>query len=129
MSRVLPIPIIKLWDLLLVPLQGEISDLQSERLSQEVLERIDREGAYGLIIDVTGLWLLDSHLCSVVSTLASSAHLMGAQTILSGLSPEIAITLQAMDLDLVGVTTVPTLEEALESLEIGPVRVAEEMVG
>src|SRR6187399_1014438 len=67
------IPIIKLWHLLLVPLQGEMTDDVAGRLMSEVLERIYRDGSSGLVIDITGLWILDSHLCSVLSQISDAA--------------------------------------------------------
>jgi rsbT antagonist protein RsbS len=108
------------WNLLLVPLQGDIDDRQGELLCEDVLARIEQSDTAGLVIDVTGLWLMDSHLCSVLSMLASAAALMGTRTVLCGLTPEIAITLQTMGLDMPDVSTVPCLEDALESLGIGP---------
>lgn len=121
------IPVIQLWNLVLVPLQGDISDEQSERLSDDVLNRIHESNTVGLIIDLTGLRLLDSHLCAIISNLASAAALMGSQTVLSGLGPEIALTLQMMDMQLRGVTTVPTLESALELMGIWPGERAERL--
>ncbi len=114
------IPSIRLWDLLLIPLQGEISDAQVERLTTQVLGQLHATDTAGLIIDVTGLWLMDSHLCSALSRLASASALMGAKTVLCGLSPEIAVTLQSMGLTLGEVLTVPSLEEALVHLGVGP---------
>lgn len=122
------IPSIRLWDLLLVPLQGDISDEQVEKLSDQVLHQIHATDTAGLIVDVTGLWLMDSHLCSALTRLAASTRLMGSRTVLCGLSPEIAVTLQTMGLELDEVLTVPSLEEALMSLGIGP-RGDREMTG
>lgn len=115
------IPNIRLWGLLLVPLQGDIDDQQGEILCSDVLRAIETTDTAGLIIDVTGLWLMDSHLCSVLSTLASAAALMGTRTVLCGLSPEIAITLQTMGLEMPDVATVPSLEDALQMLGVGPI--------
>jgi len=123
------IPTLKLWNLLLVPLQGDIDDRRGNDLCEDVLRAIEREETAGLIIDVTGLWLMDSHLCSVLSTLASATALMGTRTVLCGLSPEIAITLQTMGLDMPDVATVPSLEDALELLGIGPIHEDEELEG
>ena len=108
------IPIIKFWDLLLVPLQGDLTDDMAARLVSEVLERIHRDGSRGLIIDITGLWLVDSHLCAVLSQLASAASLMGATTIISGMKPEIAMTLETMGIRMANVTTTLDLETALD---------------
>lgn len=114
------VPIIKIWDILLVPLQGEITDEVAARLKADVLERIHAEGATGLVIDVTALWMMDSHLCSVISRLAAASSLMGARTFLCGMNPEIALTIHAMGLDLESVQATLTLEEALELLGVEP---------
>ena len=71
------IPIIEFWDLLLVPLQGDMTDDMAGRLVSEVLDRIHKRGSSGLMIDITGLWIVDSHLCAVLSQLAAAASLMG----------------------------------------------------
>ena len=116
------VPIIKLWHLLLVPLQGELTDQLANALTSEVLDRIHKLGCSGLVIDITGLWIVDSHLCAVLSELSSAASLMGARTLISGMKPEIALTLETMDLQLKGVSTTLDLEGALELLGVhGPV--------
>ena len=110
------LPIIKIWDQILVPLQGEVTDRLAERLSQEVLDAVHEHGASGLVIDVTGVWMIDSHLTAVLSHLASCARLMGTRTIISGLSPEIALTLQTMGVEFQAMQTALTVEQALEML-------------
>lgn len=112
------IPIIKLWGQLLVPLQGELSDSEAATLTQEVLQTIRSSEARGLVIDISGVWMMDSHLCAVLSRLAKSARLMGVKAVLSGMSPSIAMTLQTMGISLVDVETTGSLEEALELIGI-----------
>ncbi|HLU65333.1 MAG TPA: STAS domain-containing protein [Kofleriaceae bacterium] len=114
------VPIIKVWDILLVPLQGEITDDVAAQVRSEVLDRIHNEGATGLVIDVTALWVMDSHLCSVISRLAMASALMGARTFLCGMTPDVALTIHAMGLELDGVATALSLEEALETLGVVP---------
>ena len=70
------IPIIRLWKVLLVPLQGDVTDTLADRLTEEVLARVHAEEVAGLVIDVTGLWLVDSHLCAVLSRLAEATALV-----------------------------------------------------
>jgi len=113
------IPIIKLWHLLLVPLQGQIDDGLAEQLRADVLERIQKTEVTGLIMDVTGLWLMDSHLCAVLSQIASAARLMGTRTVICGMAPEIALTLQTMGLELDNISSDLSLEQALSRLGIG----------
>jgi rsbT antagonist protein RsbS len=115
------VPIIKAWNLLLIPLQGEMTDDLANELTNEVLDRIHRLGCSGLVIDITGLWIVDSHLCAVLSQLSSSAALMGARTFISGMKPDIALALETMGVQLKGVSTTLDLEDALELLGIrGP---------
>lgn len=113
------IPIIKIWHLLLVPLQGQIDDELAEQLRQDILHRIQSTDVAGLVMDVTGLWLMDSHLCAVLSQIAAAARLMGTATLICGMSPEIALTLQTMGLELPNVSTELSLEEALARLGVG----------
>jgi rsbT antagonist protein RsbS len=112
------LPIIKLWNQILVPLQGEITDEMADRLRSNVLEKIHTTGADGLVIDVTGVWTIDSHLCSVISRLAASAQLMGTRSIICGMSADIAMTLQTMGIDLSGIRTALTVEEAFAILGV-----------
>lgn len=112
------IPIIKFWEFLLVPLQGDMTDDMAGQLVSAVLDRIHKEGSSGLVIDITGLWLVDSHLCAVLSQLASAAKLMGAQTLISGMKPEIAMALETMGITLQNVTTTLDLETALDLLGV-----------
>jgi rsbT antagonist protein RsbS len=119
------LPIIKLWDRIVVPMQGEITDELAELLCNEVLKVIHESGARGLVLDLTGVWIMDSHLCSVISNLAAAARLMGTPTIICGLSPEIAMTLQTMGVELHAVRTALSLEQALGMLGL-EVRRAEE---
>lgn len=110
------IPIIKLWHVLLIPLQGELTDELADQLTAEVLDRIHREGTSGIVVDITGLWMVDSHLCSVLSQLSAAAQLLGAKTIISGLKPDIALTLETMGIELHALTTALDLEAALLGL-------------
>jgi rsbT antagonist protein RsbS len=129
MTEIDRLPVIRIWDQILVPLQGEISDALAERLVDQVLETIRDAGAEGLIIDLTGIWMVDSHLCAVLSKLAASARLMGANSIMCGMNAQVAITLQTMGLEMDTVRTALTLEEAFRLLGIGRVRQAKRTPG
>ncbi len=108
------VPIIRVWNLLLVPVQGELGDTQAEDLKRDVLGAIHTGNVEGLVLDVTGLWLIDSHLCAVLTRLAQAASLMGTRTIVCGMSAEIALTIQTMGLELGAVQTALSLEQAFE---------------
>lgn len=120
------ISIIQLWHVVLVPLQGDISDHHAEVLATRVLDLIAAKGPRGLVIDLSGVALIDSHLCSVVANLAAAAGLMGTESFLSGISPEIALTLETMGVSFNRIATTRNLEDALQRFEIGPLESKEE---
>jgi rsbT antagonist protein RsbS len=113
-----PLPLIRLWGNLLVPLQGEVTDNLAERISTEVLNIVYETGVENVIIDITGLWLLDSHICSMLANLGASAKLMGANAVICGMSAEIAQTLQTMDIGIDTMQSALNVEEAFELLGI-----------
>jgi rsbT antagonist protein RsbS len=136
------IPIIPLWGQLIVPLQGDITDAQAAQLCSDVLRDIQRTGARGMVVDISGLWLVDSHLCAVLARLANAARLMGTRTVLSGMGADVALTLQSMGIQLTDVETALGLEEGLSMLGVEVVgarnteaereaaqRLADEMLG
>lgn len=86
------IPVIDLWGHVLVPLQGDVSDSQMDQLQAKVLERIREREVDGLVIDASGVWMMDSHLCAVLGKLAMAARLMGARPVLCGLDPGVVMT-------------------------------------
>jgi rsbT antagonist protein RsbS len=122
MDNVNNVTCIPLWDCLIVPLHGDVSDAHADELVTEVLERVQRDQCFGVLVDLSGVWTLDSHLCSVLAKLALAAKMMGAKTVLSGMKPDIAMTLEAMGIELRGIETVATLEDALGSMGITRVR-------
>jgi rsbT antagonist protein RsbS len=121
MSDQTRIPIIKIWHLLLVPLQGQIDDELAERLREDILSKVQSTEVSALLLDVTGLWLMDSHFCAALSQIAAAARLMGCETVICGMAPEIALTLQTMGLELTNVGTALSLEQAFSELGIGTV--------
>lgn len=112
------VPVIRLWSRLVVVLQGDISDEVAARLMDDVLEEIRRSGAAGLVLDVSGILVVDSHLVHVLSSLAQAALIMGTPAVVCGMSPEVAMTLQMMGAEPKFMQTALTLEDALRRLGV-----------
>ena len=112
------IPVIELWGNLLVPLQGDVSDTQMQEVVDTVLHRISKYGAEGLVIDTSGIWIVDSHLCAGLGKLATSASIMGVPSVLCGLSADVVVTLESMGFELNDIQTATSLEHALEKLGV-----------
>jgi rsbT antagonist protein RsbS len=110
------IPIINLYSNLIVPIQGVLGDNVLTQLQDDVTRRIEEDGARGLVIDVSGVNLLDSFMTRSIRDLALTARLMGVETVVSGLGPAVAITLVEMGLEIPGIETTLNLERAIEVL-------------
>jgi len=111
------IPIIKLYDSLVVSIQVALSDPVIARLKDDITEEIQRTGARGLVIDVSGIDVMDSYISRAIRDIGIIARLMGVRTVISGMDPMIAMTLVEMGMDLKGVHTELNLESALELIE------------
>ena len=110
------VPILKMGDTLIVTLQLELHDKVALGLQEDILEKIRKTRARGLVIDVTVMGLVDSFMGRMLSDTATMARTMGVETVLVGIQPQIAITMQEMGLDLSGVHTALNLEKGMALL-------------
>lgn len=116
MSDIVRIPIIKLYDNLIVSIQMALSDRLVVQLKEDVTNEIDRTNAHGLILDVSGIDVMDSYISRAIRDLGLIAKLMGVKTVIAGMDPMIAMTLVEMGLDIKGVHSALNLEAAIELL-------------
>ncbi|MBQ1084054.1 MULTISPECIES: STAS domain-containing protein [unclassified Nocardiopsis] len=107
-----PVPVLDLGGILLVSIQGELPDHAAVDLRTDVTLAVSSTGARGVIIDISGLDMVDSFLARVLAELAASARLLAAQAVLVGMRPSVAITLVELGLTLPGLDTARTLSEA-----------------
>ena len=110
------IPIIKLHGTLIVTIQVELSDRLVMQLKDDIGDAIDKLGPNGLIIDVSGVGIIDSYISRAIRDIGLMSRLMGVEAVISGLDPNIAMTLTEMGMDLEGVKTHLHLEAAYEAL-------------
>ncbi len=88
----------------------------AEQLQQDLSERIATAGVTGVVIDISGVEIVDSFLGRVLAEIASTARLLAARTVLAGMRPAVAITLVELGLTLPGLTTALDVDRALELL-------------
>jgi rsbT antagonist protein RsbS len=110
------IPIIRLYDTLIVSIQIELSDAVVLGLRDDIGAEIMKHEARGLIIEASGVDVFDSFIARTVRDIAKLASLMGVKTILAGLDASMAIALVEMGMYMDGVATALNLESAIESL-------------
>jgi len=111
------VPILKIGNTLILTFHVELNDKMALSLQEDVLQKIYETGAGGLVIDVTVLEVVDSFMGKVLSDTAIMASTMGVETVLVGIQPEIATTLQEMGLELKGVHTALDLERGMRLLQ------------
>ncbi|MFJ1807992.1 MULTISPECIES: STAS domain-containing protein [unclassified Streptomyces] len=115
-----PVPVLRLGDVLLITLQGDLHDGTAEQLQQDIAEQIVRSRVTGVVIDISGVEIVDSFLGRVLAEIAASARLLAAQTVVAGMRPAVAITLVELGLSLPGLRTALSTEAALELLAGAP---------
>jgi anti-anti-sigma regulatory factor len=100
---------------LVLPLIGAIDAVRAERTLQAELQAIIHEHAQVVLVDITGTSVVDTNVAIQLIRAADAARLLGCDTILVGVQPEIAQTLVGLGVDLRGITTRSTLAEGLQA--------------
>ena len=108
------IPIIKLYETLIVSVQVEVTDHLVRELKEDVANAIRNQKVRGLVIEVSGVDIIDSYIARSIRDIAQISSLMGVDTVLAGLDAGMAITLVEMGMALGGIRTSLNLESALE---------------
>ncbi|WP_437282284.1 AAA family ATPase [Sorangium sp. So ce375] len=107
-------PLIKLGDrVLMAPLIGGVDDARAESIMDRVLSAISAGSAAHVILDVTGVSRMDTSTASHLVRLVRAASLLGAEAILAGVPPQVAMSLASLGVDLSGVCTVRDVQAAL----------------
>ena len=107
------IPILKLGAALLVSIQVDIHDRLARALEEDLSARIVATGARGVMIDISGLDVVDSFMGRMLDNIAAVSRLLDAETVVVGLRPAVAITLGELGLSLTGVKTALSVERGM----------------
>ncbi|MEU9518578.1 STAS domain-containing protein [Streptomyces sp. NPDC048224] len=110
------VPVLRIGEVLLVTLQGDLHDSTAQQLQDDLAETIVRSGASGVVIDISGVDIVDSFLGRVLAEIAGQTGLLAARTVVVGMRPAVAITLVELGLSLPGVHTALSTEAAMEFL-------------
>ncbi|MEU1691611.1 STAS domain-containing protein [Streptomyces hirsutus] len=116
------VPVLRLGDILLVTLQGNLHDSTAQQLQQDLSETIVSAGVTGVVIDISGVEIVDSFLGRVLAEIAAQASLLAARTVVAGMRPAVAITLVELGLTLPGLRTALDAQAAMALLEQPVVR-------
>jgi rsbT antagonist protein RsbS len=111
------VPIQQIGRTLLVSIQIDLQDDTVQQLQEDLAEQIVMTGASGVLIDISAVEIVDSFIGRMLSSVASMSRLFGAETVLVGMRPAVAITLVELGLSLRGVRTAINAEKGLRLLD------------
>lgn len=107
------IPILKLGRALLVTIQVDMHDRLAVALQEDLSTRIVATGARGVLLDISGLEVVDSFIGRMLDNIAAVSRMLDADTVVVGMRPAVAITLVELGLSLTGVKTALNVEHGM----------------
>jgi anti-anti-sigma factor len=105
------IPITK--DIMVLPLVGTLDSERAQQVMTDLLSGIERNKTRAVIIDITGLAIMDTAVANALLQTTRAAQLLGAQPVMVGISPAVAETIVYLGIDLQDLRTAATLQEGL----------------
>ncbi len=113
--RQLSTPIVPIYSgILILPLIGQLDTHRAQQVMEKALEAIQHHEAEILIIDITGVPVVDTRVAQYLLQMASAANLLGSKVLLTGIRPEVAQTIVHLDIDISKLTTLASLQSGLE---------------
>jgi rsbT antagonist protein RsbS len=112
------VAILRQGDYLIASVRSDLSDGEVIELRNALAERVRAERTRGIIIDVSVLDVIDSFVARALRAIAETARLRGAETVLAGIRPDVAIAMVHFNLDLAPLRAALDLGEALQLLNL-----------
>ncbi|MEQ8404684.1 MAG: STAS domain-containing protein [Oceanicaulis sp.] len=107
-------PVVELWKgILAIPLIGALDSARAQEVMENLLEAIVERQAEIVIVDITGVRTVDTQVAQHLLRTAAAVRLMGAECIISGISPTIAQTMVQLGVDVGEVLTRASIRDAL----------------
>jgi rsbT antagonist protein RsbS len=110
------IPILRMGRFLLVTIQVDMHDRLALQLQDDLTDRIVKDRAHGVLIDISSLEVVDSFIGRMISNIAAMAGVLDARTVVVGMQPAVAITLVELGLSLEGVRTALNVDRGMALL-------------
>ncbi len=115
--RELSTPLIPISDhVLIMPLIGTIDSQRAQQVMESLLEGVSEHHAETVILDITGVQVVDTQVANAFIQAAQAVKLLGAQVMITGIQPQIAQTLIQLGVDLSMITTRGTLQAGIAAV-------------
>ncbi|WP_322641469.1 MULTISPECIES: STAS domain-containing protein [unclassified Nostoc] len=102
----------------MVTIQVDMHDRLAMTLEDELTNRISQTRAQGVLIDISALDIVDSFIGRILANIAKTSRVLGAQTVVVGMQPVVAITLVELGLSLTGIRTALNVEKGMALLRL-----------
>jgi rsbT antagonist protein RsbS len=102
---------------LIASIQSDLSDREVMALRDDLSRRVGEQRARGLIVDVAALDVIDSFVARALRSIAATALMRGAQTVIVGIQPDVAIAMVQFQLNLEPLRATLDLDEAVRILD------------
>ena len=116
------IPLLRMGSFVLVTIQVDMTDQMAVQLEEDLMRKIEAISASGVLIDISALEMVDSFIGRMIANLSGSASILGAETVVVGMQPAVAITLVELGLTLRGVRTALNVEKGMAMLRVAETR-------
>lgn len=110
------VAILKQGDYIIASIQSDLTDAQVLALRDELADLVGLARARGVVVDVGALDVIDSFIARALRSLAITVRLRGADTVIVGIQPEVAIAMVQFRMNLEPLRTAIDLDEALDLL-------------
>jgi rsbT antagonist protein RsbS len=111
------VAILRQGDYLIASIRSDLTDGQLLRLRDDLAERVGAQRIRGIVVDVAALDVIDSFMARTLRSIVQAAGLRGAQTVIVGIQPDVAIAMVQFDLNLDLLRAVLDLDEAVSLLD------------
>lgn len=113
------VPIIRVGTYLIVSVQEDLDDESAQHMEERVAQHVAKQSTKGVLLDVSGLNVMDSFIARILDRMVGLVGWLGAEAVVVGIQPAVAMTLVELGLDLVNVPTALDTERGLRLLQSG----------
>lgn len=113
--RELSTPVIRVYErVLLLPVVGTVDSHRAEQIMEQLLVRVVEEQARAVIVDIAGVPVVDTRVADHLIKTTAAVRLLGAETILTGISAHVARTIIQLGVDISTMHTLTRLADGIE---------------